>query len=310
MSEQKRQPIRNPTVEEIESLSRKKLNIGVVAAKPKIEHVNHDEDLVKPQDDFEPDPVLFELPSGQTTISKKFLSDNNEILVRRFTTKEEAMFHDFDKLPFSEAIEPQIDSCLKTNIPVGELSSIDKLAIYLFIIGKTYGQKFDVDVACEDCRKESKVKQIDIIEDIEIKKVPDNYEYPHKIEFETYKKERNLDVTAYFRFPKIKEAGIIDGTMNIYQQMQSLVVSIVNKDGHEFSEDEKEKIIANLNSNDRNKFRKFIQEFDEFGANLFIKNKKVCKNTKCSTKYNKIQPFILPIENVLGDIILRVRENQ
>jgi len=306
-----RQPIRNPTVEELERVSRKKQNIGAVEARPvRPKSENQDEDLVKPQDDFEPDPVLFEVPSGRTTIPKKFLSDDNEILIRRITTKEEAMFHDFDKLPFSEAIEPQIDACLKTNLPIGEFSSIDKLAMYLFLIGKTYGQKFDVDVQCEACRTASKVKDVDIIGDIEIKKVPKDYEYPKKIEFETYKKERGLEITAYFRFPKIREAGIIDGSMDIYQQMQATCVSIVNKEGKEYSDEEKEKIIANLNSDDRNKFRKFIQEFDEFGANLFVKNKKVCKNTKCKEKYNKLQPFILPIESVLGEIILRVRENQ
>lgn len=309
MSEPKRQTIRNPTVEELEAVSRRKQNVGVVSAKPRSEHHNTDEDLVKPQDDFEPDPILFELPSGQTTVHKKYLSENNEILVRRITTKEEGMFHDFDKLPFSEAIEPQIEACIKTNIKVGELSSIDKLAIYLFIIGKTYGQVFDVDVLCEDCRTSSKVKAVDIINDIEIKRVPKDYVYPYKIEFETYKKEKNLQVTAYFRFPKVKEAGILDGTMNIYEQMLATVTSIVSGDGTEYSEEDKEKIIGNLNNNDRNKFRKFVQEFDEFGANLFIKNKKVCKNTKCK-KFNKVQPFILPIEAVLGDIILRVRDNQ
>jgi len=310
MSEPKRQTIRNPTIEELEAVSRRKQNVGVVSAKPRTEHHNSDDDLVKPQEDFEPDPVLFELPSRDTTVDKKYLSENNEILVRRITTKEEGMFHDFDKLPFSEAIEPQIEACIKTNIKVGELSSIDKLAIYLFIIGKTYGQVFDVDVLCEDCKTISKVKNVDIIKDVEIKKVPKDYVYPYKIEFETYKKEKNLEITAYFRFPKVKEAGILDGTMNIYQQMLATVTSVVSKEGQEYSEEDREKIIGNLNNNDRNKFRKFVQEFDEFGANLFIKNKKVCKNTKCATKYNKVQPFILPIESVLGDIILRVRENQ
>ena len=310
MSEKTKSVIRNPTIEEIESMSRKKQNIGVVTAKPKVDREDDKENLVKPQDDFEPDPVLFELPSGNTTIDPKYLSDKNEVLVRRFTTQEEAMFHDFDKFPFTKAIEPQIDGCLKTNIKCADLSSIDKLAIYMFLIAISYGKQFDVEVPCEACGERSKVPAINIIKDIEIKRVPKDYVYPYPIELTTYKEERNLSFTAFFRFPTIKEGGVIDGSLDILSQMKACLVRIVDDNGREVGDYEKEKIINNLNSEDRNKFRKFIQEFDEFGANLFVKDKKVCKNTKCKDKYGKVQPFILPIEAVLGDIILRVRENQ
>lgn len=305
----KRSVIRNPTIEEIESLTRKKANVGVVQAKPKQPEGEAGSELVKPQDDFEPDPVLFELPSRGTTIPHKYLSENNEVLVRRFTTQEEAMFHDFDKFPFSKAIEPQIDGCLKTNIKCADLSSIDKLAIYIFLIGKSYGEEFDVDIACTKCGETSKVPKINIIKDIEIKRVPTDYPYPFPIKLTSYKKDRGMEFTAYFRFPTIKEGGVIDGSLDILSQMKACLVKIVDDNG-QIDDFHSEKIIANLDSDDRNKFRKFIQEFDEFGANLFIKNKKVCKNTKCKDGYNKVAPFILPIEAVLGDIILRVRENQ
>jgi len=310
MAEKTKSVIRNPTIDEIEALSRKKANVGVVTARPKVEQPEDGEELVKPQDDFEPDPVLFELPSQNTTIPEKYLSDKYEVLVRRFTTQEEAMFHDFDKFPFSKAIEPQIDGCLKTNIKCADLSSIDKLAIYLFLIGKSYGEVFDIDVPCEACGETSKVDKINIIKDIEIKRVPKDYPYPFPIELSTYKEERNLYYKAFFRFPTIKEGGVIDGSLDILSQMKACLVKIVDDQGREIGDYEKEKLINNLNSDDRNKFRKFIQEFDEFGANLFIKNKKVCKNTKCKEKFGKVQSFILPIESVLGDIILRVRENQ
>lgn len=311
MSDPNKKVIRNPTVEELDSIKKKKVDVGMVVATP---HQHEDavsgEKLVRAQEAFEPDPYLFKLPSGRTTIDKKYLNENNQILIRRMATKEEAMFHDFDKLPFSEAIEPQINSCLKTNIDVSQLSNIDKLAIYLFLIGKSYGEIFDLDIPCTGCGKTSKVKSINIVKDVEIKYVPDDYEYPKKIQLDSYKDKMKLRLIGSFRFPVVEESGILDGTMDIFSQMNALCVEIVDSEGNVLEREERERAITFLDTGDRNKFRKFIQEFDAFGASLIIKNKKVCKNSKCATYYNKIQEFYLPIESVLADIIIRVRDNQ
>lgn len=303
MSKEKEKKIRNPSLEELKLLEEG--DIKNVEGFPinYAEKEDIDEDFVKPIDAYEPRPVKFRLPSGRTTVKAKYLTDNNEILVRRITTVEESMFKDFSQKDFMSAIEPQMDSCIKTNIPLQELSFIDKLPLYIFLLMITYGKDFQVEDQCEMCGKEHTI-DIDLKKDIldKIKYVPDNFEYPRKIKLESFAG----DMYMHAGFQTIGENNLITEKGTILDQMMILIkkVSGLTEDGKTVTNEDRENIIKYLNDKDRKKFRDWIIEFSEYGTDLMI-HKKVCKNNSCEL-YDKKVERVLPLVGLMMSLIKRI----
>lgn len=289
--------IKNPTKEEIEKIMDDSSINGSFHSNKRSEMV---ERTHKPLAKFEPKPEYFRLPSGLLEIDQKYLSDDLKIPIRRIGTEEEAKFKVFDELGFLKGIEEQLNSCIKVNLPIGEFSYIDKISMYIFLLKISYGKIYNIKPTCEDCGIQSS-SIIDLEKDFETKYVIDGYEYPHPIKIDSY----GGDITARFRFPKIKEGGLIEGEegTDIFKQMNVLLVDITGTDGdgNIISEDDYDDIIKHLNNEDRNKFRKFISDFGEFGSDL-IYRKKICKNKKCDSYNTEIElPF--PIDLILLSIM-------
>ena len=306
MSTPKEKRIRNPSQDEMDKLAAgSEAQIMTVEGTPvtSVPKDEVDEDYTKPIDDYEPDPVLFRLPSGTTTVSKKYLTNKNEILVRRLTTIEESMFKNFGNQDFLTAIEGQMDSCIKTKISVQDLSFIDKLPLYMFLLALTYGKDFVVDQDCDYCRKTFPVK-IDLQKDIldRIKYVPDDLEYPKKIKIDSY----DSDIFMHCTYQTIGENNLISDKGTILDQMLTLVkkVSGTDKSGKTISAEDRENIVKFLNDKDRKKFRDFIVSFSEYGTDLMLK-KKVCTNGSCEACDKKVDMF-LPVVSMMMDLIRKI----
>jgi len=299
----KEETIRNPSQKELDALADGGIKKVQAIPVSELDLEKVDEDTLKPIDNYEPNPVAFKLPSGKTTVRRKYLTDKNEVFIRRMGTSEEAMFKNFMNKDFLSAIEPQLDACLKTNIKVEELSFIDKIPMYIFLLAITYGKDFTVKCECQMCRKEYDV-DIDLEKDAikKFKYIPDGFEYPKKIQLESY----GGDIVAHTYFQTIGENNLISDKGTIYDQMLTLMKRIegTDKNDNKVKEDDRENIIKFLSEADRKKFREWIAEFGEYGTDLMIK-KKVCKNESCEFK-NKEVELMLPVIDILMKLIDRI----
>lgn len=295
--------IRNPSQKELDELSGSNVKSVQAFSAGELDMDKVDEDSLKPIDSYEPNPVAFKLPSGRTTVKRKYLTDENEVFIRRMGTSEEAMFKGFMNKDFLSAIEPQLDACLKTNIKIEELSFIDKIPMYIFLLAITYGKDFTVQCECQMCRKNYPV-DIDLEKDSikKFKYVPDDFEYPKKIKIESY----GGNIVAHTYFQTIGENNLISDKGTIYDQMLTLMKKIegVDKNDNKVKEADRENVVKFLNEKDRIKFREWIGEFGEYGTDLMIK-KKVCKNEACEFK-NKEVEMMLPVVDILMKLIERI----
>ena len=299
----KEKTVRNPSKEELEKLSQNQfLTVqGVPVSAVTEEEI--DSDITKPINEFEPQPVRFKLPSGRTTVKPKYLTDNNEFLVRRFTSIEESMFKNFSDMDFLIAIEQQMDSCLKTNISLSDLSFIDKLPLYFFLIAITYGQYFEIDYECPVCQK-SHLMKIDLQKDVidKFKYVPDDYEYPRVAKLSSF----GGDINAHMHFQTIGESNLIADKGTILDQMLILIKKVTGTtaDGKTLTPEQRENIIKYLDDKDRKVFRKWIEEFGKFGTDLIIE-KKICGNSACEMN-KKIEKILFPFADLMMNLIKRI----
>ena len=145
---QQEQTLRNPSQQEIEALLNKN-NIPKAQiikdseiSKP-IEYKSGVENTssipMKPQDDFEPDPLPFKLPSGKKVIHSKYLTENNEIFVRKLSLKEEGFFAEISSgKDFYSGMNRILRECIKTDIHENTLSAIDKIPLIIFILAISF----------------------------------------------------------------------------------------------------------------------------------------------------------------------------
>jgi hypothetical protein len=305
MSEQKTKTVRNPSKEEMEKLSQSQQGILQVQGVPvsSVTDEEIDSDITKTIDEFEPAPVKFRLPSGSTTVKKKYLTDNNEILVRRFTSIEESMFKKFSEAEFMLAIEPQMDSCIKTNISVQDLSFIDKIPLYLFLIALTYGKDFEIDYECEVCLKEFKMK-IDLQKEVidAFKYVPDGFEYPKIVKLDSL----GGDINAFMHFQTVGESNLISDKGTILDQMLILIKKTTGTaaSGKTITPEQRESIVKFMDDKDRKKFRNWIEEFSKYGTSLVL-NKSTCKNGACEMCDKKVE-ILLPLAQLMMTLIKRI----
>ena len=94
--------LRNPSEREVQSLIKKdyipKAEIikdnEVKTSTSELDDARNTSDIpMKPADDFEPEPLKFKLASGKSVVNSKYLTDNNEIFVRKLSLKEEGFFY-------------------------------------------------------------------------------------------------------------------------------------------------------------------------------------------------------------------------
>jgi hypothetical protein len=83
---------------------------------------------------FEPDPVPYRLISGNHFI-KKNLTKNNEIYVRPWNTEDEMKITKITGAEdFNRICNEIFISCVKSDIDIYELSIVDKLPLFIFIL--------------------------------------------------------------------------------------------------------------------------------------------------------------------------------
>jgi len=295
--------LRNPTQEELKLIKEK----NIIKSTPKKKE--NTEIKSKPTSIFEPKAEEFILPSGNLEIPE------GKILVRRMTTIEEGIFQEtvaemvkeknLSSALFLESINKVIDNCIKSSdVSVYDLSLIDKSPLFIFILGLTYGFEQTLELQCngnekiEGCKK-TFAHKINLGK-LDIKYVPEDYEYPKIISLED---SFDFPVKIELVYPKIgDEAPFISDTPDVLSQFLTMLKNAEGTlpDGNPITEEHYEDICINMHPDDKDKIKKFINDFSEFGSNVYIK-KKVCKNPKCVWK-EKRQKVLIPMESIFLNV--------
>lgn len=301
--------VRNATLDDIEKLKSKNVVEGIPASKvEKIDENINSPAMLKPKkSSFEPDPHPVKLPSGNKVV-KRNLTDKNEIYVKRMGSIEENIFmkllaSDGSPKVLNSTIDSVIDNCIKTNINVAELSLIDKFAVFLKIIHLTYGNmKFTL--TCNECKNEYKVN-INIDEDLKVKYINKNFEYPFPIKIESFK---DCNLMWYVKYPTIRQAHLLiagevsdDAMILLTDKIEG---TATKEDGgvREVTKEDYEDILTNIDVDDRKKFKDFIKEFGSYGVDMTL-SKDFCTNDECKL-CNKKQDIDMPIDQIFSKIIV------
>lgn len=270
-----------------------------------------DEVVLKPKKSyFEPDPVPYRLISGRYFV-KKNLTSNNEIFVRPWNTEDELKISKIMGTDdFNRVCNEIFISCVKSDIDIYELSMVDKLPLFIFILVITYGSKVSVKplMECEICESDRSVEVfVDLLNDLEYKYLPDNMEYPFSVKLTSYPKD---DITIKYVYPSLKhEKFFLDGsTENIFESLRHLVVEMKGKkaNGKEITKNDLGDIIKYLNANDKLEIRKNMNEISEYGINLETDKYHCTKENCVYTKERK--KIFLTFENILTSLFSKLKQ--
>ena len=247
---------------------------------------------------FEPEPVLFKLPSNN------FILPHASIFVRRMTTVEEGFFqgviqqmYDDKRLntsAFLEAINRTLDNCIRSNVSVYDLSLIDKIPIFIKILTLTYGSKHKFMLTCMECGKAFE-HELDISK-LNVRSVPANYQYPKILPL---KDSFKFPVTLTLSYPLIRDEALwTDDNATPVMKFVTMIQHAEGEmpDGTPLSEEHFTSIASNLGDDDKKEIKKFIIEFSKFGSDIKT-NTLVCLDNKCAS-YKKKQEVIIPIETL------------
>lgn len=317
--------IKNPSADEIEQIRSKTETLAYKKNQNKEEEKTEDKvdsqyfseytqkysNLLKPKTDyFEPDPIPFKLPSGKHVVDSQFLTENNEIFIRRLSAPEERLFSKMkEKKDLLDSMNKALDLIIKTDgVSINDLSLIDKLAMFIYAIAITYGSKIDIadKVDCRACkREEPKTKVIvDILKDLEIKYVPDNFDYPFEVKLNGYK---NCDLTLKYNYPTVSlEEYFLDEDADIVEALKTLIIDIygTKANGNPVQKLERDGLLTFLSIEDRLAIKDKIKQFSEFGIQLKT-DSYTCSNSKCPHVSEKVEVEIgldVLIEKIFSSI--------
>lgn len=294
----KRQKLRNPSPDDFQGKQK------VVQAIPESQYIEEEADIpkeyqsLKPKSSkFEPNPIQYELPSKNFVI-KPHLAPEGKIFVRRMTTLEEGYIKEVNTpKEMLNLINKILDGCIRTNISVRNLALVDKITLFLFVLGLTYGKKHEVNLMCPECGIK-RMRQVDFDKDIKIKYIPDNFKNP-----KSYKLHSQKGITIYYRIPLIADEDIMlaDETqkVNLTDQIYALTSQIIGTDpeGNPIEKRDYKEIIQNMDFDDRKDFRSFLTDTTEYGSDIAIHDFQ-CENQMCD-KMGEEQKADLPLDEIL-----------
>lgn len=232
-------------------------------------------------DDFEPDPVPFKLPSTNKVVQTG-LTANGEIFVRRFSTEEESKLANMkSNRDFFSILNQILDSCIKSDISVSALSEIDKIPLFLFLMGLTYGGEVNIGPinGCPTCTPNT-IVNINILDDLNIAYIPEDYEYPLKVKLNSVPEGEIV-----FHFPRITNEATMfnDNGKDFSKQITELAIDIKaqKKNGQQVAKSEWEAVLKYIDNNDKGAVSKKLNEFSKFGLVMTIKKFNCSKGVDC-----------------------------
>ena len=216
--------IRNPTKEEVDALTRgrvEELNPTKKENKKQTVRTYNADELRPKSSRFEPDPVKFELPSGNTFVPQGYL------WVRRVNTEEEAKLLDLQTKQgsFNEVVNSVLSSTVKSNYPVSELPLLDKLPLFIFLLSVSFESSVNVSDVVTNCGKCSVEYSfnVNLVSDAFYDRVPNSEEYPFVLQLSSFDEPHTL----CFSYPLVKNE-VNTSTLDDSKVLSELVVYFKN----------------------------------------------------------------------------------
>lgn len=294
----------NPSIEDLQEIANKELARSVAkfseeSYQNKIQETK-DGLVLKPKlSTFEPEPVLFALPTGNILHRKfpKAVTPDGEIMVRRISAFEEIYIDQFfnaSEEQISNLITNIIEGCIKSDIPVTEIHLLDKIPLFFFVIAISYGSLLNVAPieGCKTCIPGETRVEIDYLKDINIKRFPKDLDYPRKAELKTYP---NMRLTAHVVMPIIRdEKDLVKTPTNredLIIKLRAIISSITGyqiNTGEEVRSNQINELLAFLDSDDKERIKNAIDDITtSYGIDyeVMVKN---CSQEKCSKIGQKV----------------------
>lgn len=289
--------IRNPTAEEVEALTRGKVEAlqPVKKDNKKVTTKTYDADELRPKSSrFEPDPVKFELPSGNTFVYQGYL------WVRRVNTEEEARLLDLQSKQgsFNEVVNSVLSSAVKSNFPVSELPLLDKLPLFVFLLSISFESKVnvsDVVTNCGACSTEYSF-DVNLVSDAFYEKIPNSEEYPFVVQLSSYDEPH----TVCFSYPQIKNE-VNTTTLDVSKVLSDLVVYLKNSKGHDVPKEQYKEMFRWLNTEDKKSISSKISNFNSYGQNVKFSTVH-CSNPNCTNEEATVKVESLFSKALIGNV--------
>ena len=274
--------IRNPSQEELESL--KKGKVEPLVSKPTetkqsttVKQIWNADELKPKKSRFEPDAQKFYLPSGTKFVETGYL------WVRRMNTEEESKFANYNTdlnsvNNFNTIINSVLTGTIKSNYPINELPLIDKLPLFLFVIGLSFGDKININKISKDC--ENCLEEYEFIvnfnTDGSYDIMPENAVHPFIITLNSFENP----YTACFHYPKIKNENTVSNK-DVSTVLSDLIVYLRDHNGVDIPKEEWAELIKWINLEDKLKISENINTLNSFGTTMKFPTGS-CKNPGCN----------------------------
>jgi hypothetical protein len=284
--------IRNPSQEELQRLLNKdtvELNDSsskIKKEEKKSSFTSYINELKPKKSKFEPEPIKCEL------ISNKHYIQDGFIYVRRLNTEEEARLTEIkDSASLNKVINSIFETAVKSNVPTIEMPLIDKLHVFSFILGISYGDKIQINdlIDCKNCRDEYPIN-INFLKDLNPIVVSDEIQLPFKINLNSFDKKYEL----CFNIPKVKDEENIYNR-DISEVISGLIIFLRDENGIDVPKEEWKEMMKWLSLEDKQAISDSLNKINIYGSSLeyIVDNK--CTNPNCCMKGEKVS---LKIEDI------------
>jgi hypothetical protein len=257
--------------------------------------------ILKPKDSkYEPNPVLFKLPSMGKSIPSNFqhaLTDNKEIYIRRISSTEEKIIAKLRTEPHRilNIITEVLEKCIKTNIPMKYYMTLDKIPMFLFLLEISYSDTNNkIEVSCPKCQQKQ-LREINISKDINIRYMEKDLKYPLSIHTDKSYADKYL---IEFDAPLFEHETLFDQEeLEAAQLLRNLVINITDlKTNRTVPKEEWLNLINYLDFDDRIAFRDEIAKIsDKYGTDVKIDFS--CENKGCADAGESIK-VDLPLDQI------------
>jgi hypothetical protein len=300
--------IRNPSPEELQKLLNKDAvelePIPIQAEKNKknnvtSKNVSYSTEELKPKKSkFEPDPIKCNL------ISNKYYVNEGFIYVRRLNTEEEGKLTEIkDTQSLNQIINSIFETAIKSNVPTIEMPMIDKLHIFSFILGISYGDKIQINdlVDCKSCRDEYPIN-INFLTDITAKTLPEDIGLPFKVQLTSFDTKYEL----CFNLPKVKDEESIYNR-DISEVITSLIIFLRDEKGVDVPQEEWKEMMKWLSTEDKKKISDNLNKINLYGDSFECSIDDKCNNPNCQIKNKKVN---LKIEDIYIKLMTSISKNK
>jgi hypothetical protein len=297
--------IRNPSPEELQKLLNKDVveinnpkevskNKNTSDEKNTSPIISYKNELKPKKSRFEPDPIKCHLISNHHYVDEGFL------YVRRLNTEEEAKLTGIkDAESLNKIINTIFETAIKSNIPTIEMPLLDKLHVFSFILGISYGDKIQINdlINCKNCRDEYPI-EINFLYDLKNNIISNDLKIPFKVVLNSFDKPYEL----CFNIPKIKDEDSIFNK-DISEVISGLIIFLRDENGVDIPREEWKEMMRWLSAEDKKKISDSLNLINSYGDSLeYVINEK-CKNPNCCMKGEKVK---LKIEDIYLKIMMSI----